>query len=239
MKKIIIIIFLCVNVQNSFSQLNFKEVKNAQDVINNYISAIGGKDKIEKIKSETITGDLNIQGMEIGFMTFRNDTMSFIKAEGAAHGSNMLLMKSVVTASYGWEYQMNGLKDFEGEELLNKQLDFITSDIGFVLNYKKNGFEFDLKGSDTINGKPYYKLELTKDGKLLRTNYYDQESFYLTNILKPNDTSIELYDYRDVSGIYRPFKMIQKSQMELTILFKEYVFNKMIDTELLSKPSDN
>ena len=107
------------------------------------------------------------------------------------------------------------------------------------MNYKKNGFEFDLKGSDTINGKPNYKLELTKDGKLLRTNFYDQESFYLTNILKPNDTSIELYDYRDVSGIYRPFKMIQKSQLELTILFKEYVFNKMIDTELISKPSDN
>ena len=239
MKKIIRLIFLCVNIQNTFSQLDFKEVKNAQDVIDNYITAIGGKDKIEKIKSETITGDLNVQGMEIGFMTFRNDTMSFVKAEGAAHGSNMLLMKSVITASYGWEYQMNGLKDYEGEELLNKQLDFITSDIGFVLNYKKNGFEFDLKGSDTINGKPNYKLELTKDGKLLRTNFYDQESFYLTNILKPNDTSIELYDYRDVSGIYRPFKMIQKSQLELTILFKEYVFNKMIDTELISKPSDN
>lgn len=239
MKRILIFFILFMSVLTAYTQNKFKEVNTAEDVIDNYVTAIGGAEKISEINSETLTGMLNVQGMEIGFMTFRNDTMSFVKAEGAAHGSNMLLMKSVITASYGWEYQMNGLKDYEGEELLNKQLDFITSDIGFVLNYKKNGFEFDLKGSDTINGKPNYKLELTKDGKLLRTNFYDQESFYLTNILKPNDTSIELYDYRDVSGIYRPFKMIQKSQLELTILFKEYVFNKMIDTELISKPSDN
>ncbi len=239
MKTLIILFLIAVNIQTAYTQAEFKKVKNAQDVIDNFISAIGGREKISSIRSESITGDLNVQGMEIGFFVFRNDTMNFAKAEGSAHGSSMLLMKQLTTKSYAWEYQMNSMRDFQGEELLNKQFDFITSSIGFVLNYRDLGFEFELKGTDTINGKLNYRLELSKDGKVLRTNYYDQETFYLTEIVKPDDTVIEIYDYRDVGGIYRPFKIIQKSQMELTFLFKEYVFNKMIDESLLSKPDEN
>lgn len=239
MKKVLLTIIFAFIIQSASSQDKLKEVKSAQDVIDNYISAIGGADKIGEIKSETVTGDLNVQGMEIGFYTFRNDTMSFSKAEGTAHGESMILMKSLTTNTFSWEYQMTGIKDYEGEELLNKQLDMITGNIGFVLNYDKLGYSFEIDGSDTVNGRSCYRLILSKDGKKLRTNYYDKETFYLLKFVKPNDASIDIYDYKEVSGgIYRPFKIIQNSPMELTITFKEYVFNKMIDTQLLSKPAD-
>lgn len=239
MKSLIAVIILTASLHSAYSQDKFKEVTTAQDVIDNFITAIGGSDKIEEIRSETVTGDLNVQGMEIGFMTFRNDTLTFTKAEGEAHGTNMLLLKSVTTNSSAWEYQMTGIKDYEGEELLNKQIDMITGNIGFVLNYDKLGYSFELEGTDTVNGKPCYRLILSKDGKNLRTNYYDKETFYLLKFVKPNDASIDIYDYKEVSGgIYRPFKIIQNSPMELTITFREYVFNKMIDTDLLSKPAD-
>jgi hypothetical protein len=238
MKTILLTIIITFTINSAYSQDKFKEINNAQDVIDNFITAIGGRDKIGEIRSETVSGDLNVQGMEIGFMTFRNDTLSFSKAEGEAHGTNMLLMKSVTTKTSAWEYQMTGIKDYVGEELLNKQTDMITGNLGFVLNYDKLGYSFELEGTDTVNGKPCYMLVLSKDGKKLRTNYYDKETFFLVKLVKPNDVSIDVYDYREVSGAYRPFKIIQNSPMELTITFKDYVFNKMIDTELLSKPAD-
>ena len=238
MKKILIIIFLFISVLTAYTQEKFKEVNTAEDVIDNYVTAIGGAEKIREIKSETLTGALNVQGMEIGFMAFRNDTMSYINAEGTAHGTNMILLKSLTTNTFGWEYQMSGLRDYEGDELLKKQLELITGNISFILNYKSKGYEFELKGTDTLNGKLCYKLELLKDGKIVRTNYYDQESFFLKEYFTSNDTRIEFNDYREVSGVYRPFKYIQKSPMELTIVFKEYIFNKMIEPELLSKPAE-
>ena len=65
------------------------------------------------------------------------------------------------------------------------------------------------------------------------------QTFYLLKFVKPNDASIDIYDYKEVSGgIYRPFKIVLNSPMELTITFREYFFNKMIDTDLLSKPGD-
>lgn len=238
MKKILIFFILVISVITAYTQEKFKEVNTAEDVVDNYVTAIGGAEKIREINSETLTGQLIIQGMEIGFMTFRNDTMSFINAEGMAHGTNMILLKSLTTNTFGWEYQMNGLRDYEGDELLKKQRELITGNISFVLNYKSKGYEFELKGTDTLNGKLCYKVELLKDGNVVRTSYYDHESFLLKEYFTPNDTRIEFDDYREVSGIYRPFKYIQKSPMELTIVFKEYIFNKMIDPDLLSKPAD-
>lgn len=239
MKSLIIFLITAVTLQSAYTQVKYKEVKNAQDVIDNFITALGGREKISSIRSETMTGDLNVQGMEIGFFVFRNDTMNFAQAEGSVNGSSMLLMKQITTKTFAWEYQMNSMRDFQGEELVSKQLDLITSGIGFVLNYSDLGFEFELKGTDTINGKLNYRLDLSREGKLVRTNYYDQENFYLTETVKPDDTVIEISDYRNVSGIYRPFKIIQKSRMEVTIIFKEYIFNKMIDESLLSKPDEN
>jgi len=238
MKKIILFFILVISVITAYTQEKFKEVKTAEDVIDNYITAIGGAEKIREINSETLTGMLNVQGMEIGFTTFRNDTMSFINAEGMAHGTNMILLKSLTTNTFGWEYQMNGLRDYEGDELLKKQRELITGNISFVLNYKSKGYEFELKGTDTLNGKLCYKVELLKDGNVVRTSYYDHETFLLKEYFTSNDTRIEFDEYREVSGVYRPFKYIQKSPMELTIVFKEYIFNKMIDPDLLSKPAD-
>lgn len=238
MKRILIFFILFMSVLTAYTQNKFKEVNTAEDVIDNYVTAIGGAEKISEINSETLTGMLNVQGMEIGFTTFRNDTMSFINAEGMAHGTNMILLKSLTTNTFGWEYQMNGLRDYEGDELLKKQRELITGNISFVLNYKSKGYEFELKGTDTLNGKLCYKVELLKDGKVVRTSYYDHESFFIKEFFTSNDTRVEFDDYREVSGVYRPFKFIQKSPMELTIVFNEYIFNKMIDSDLLSKPAD-
>ena len=238
MKRILILFILFMSVLTAYTQNKFKEVNTAEDVIDNYVTAIGGAEKISEINSETLTGMLNVQGMEIGFTTFRNDTMSFINAEGMAHGTNMILLKSLTTNTFGWEYQMNGLRDYEGDELLKKQRELITGNISFVLNYKSKGYEFELKGTDTLNGKLCYKVELLKDGNVVRTSYYDHKTFLLKEYFTSNDTRIEFDDYREVSGVYRPFKFIQKSPMELTIVFNEYFFNKMIDPDLLSKPAD-
>lgn len=238
MKRILIFFILFMSVLTAYTQNKFKEVNTAEDVIDNYVTAIGGAEKISEINSETLTGMLNVQGMEIGFTTFRNDTMSFINAEGMAHGTNMILLKSLTTNTFGWEYQMNGLRDYEGDELLKKQRELITGNISFVLNYKSKGYEFELKGTDTLNGKLCYKVELLKDGNVVRTSYYDHETFLLKEYFTSNDTRVEFDDYREVSGVYRPFKFIQKSPMELTIVFNEYFFNKMIDPDLLSKPAD-
>ena len=239
MKKFILTVFILFAFSNAYTQDKFKEIKTAQDVIDNYIIAIGGADKIGKIMSESMNGTLSVQGMEIGFYVFRNDTLYFKKAEGEAHGKEMLLMKGLTTNSFAWEYQTDGMQDFQGEELLKKQQELITGNLRFVLDYKKYGYSFELKGLDTVNENPCYKIELFKAGNLIRTSYYDAGTFFLTEHLKPDNTSIVMSDYRETGGIYRPFKIIQNSQIEITIDVKDYTFNKMIDESLLSKPTDN
>ncbi len=238
MKKIITAIVIFISVQTVYSQLKFKDVKTAQDVIDNNIEATGGADRISNIRSETITGDLEIEGRTIGFFVFKNDTMSYKGAEGEAHGQHMILFKSLVTDNYGWDYQLTGLRELSGEELLNRQMDIVTGNINFVLNFSKKGFTAELKGTDTAGGKLCYVVIFSKDGKIIRTDLYDAKTFYLNETIKSDGAKLDFYDYRETGGVYRYFKMEQRAQNDLTILYKNYEFNKPVDPEIFLKPAD-
>ncbi|MDQ3020449.1 MAG: hypothetical protein M3R36_07760 [Bacteroidota bacterium] len=239
MKKFIFLIILSFAVQAAHSQGKFKEVKIAQDVIDNYITAIGGADKLKKIKSETQSGTFKVQNVEGSYMAFRNDTIYVTKAVGKMEGKDTLMLMSLTTKNYAWEYQMGAMSDFTGEELQNKAENLIIGSLRFYLNYKKYGYSAELKGADSVNGKECYKVLIKKSGKELRTNYFDRKTFYVLRSDRPYGQSLEYDDYKVVKGIIRPFKIIHHTQVEIEQLVSEYKFNKAIDSALLVKPTND
>jgi zinc protease len=230
-----------INLMNLDAQVTqegkFKEVKTAQDVIDNYISAIGGADKIRKIKSETVSGTFKVQGFEGNYMSFRDDTIFVSRAIRKMEGKDTLLQMSLTTKNYAWDYLMGDMRDFTGEELQNKAENMIIGSLGFYLNYKKYGYSAELKGVDSVNGKECYIVLIAKSEKELRTIYFDMKTFYVLRTDRPNGVSMEYDDFKEVKGIIRPFKIIQNSQVELEQLVSEYKFNKAIDPALLVKPT--
>ncbi len=129
---------------------------------------------------------------------------------------------------------MGVMKEYTDAELLGKVEDLITGGISFYLIYNKKGYTSELKGIDTVKGKECYKVLFSKSGNEVKTNYYDKKTFYFIKSVNPNNTNIELDNYKDVKGIFRPFKLVQSSEVEIEVT--EYQFNKPIDTKLLSKP---
>ena len=229
---------MCFAVESLYSQTEFKEVKTAQDVIDNYFIALGGADKIANIRSESVSGTLKVQNFDGRFTSYKDDTMYVTKAEGNMNGQDMLMQKSVITNDHGWEYQMGAMKDFSGEELESKAENIITGSLKFYLDYKKYGYNIDLKGIDDVNGKDCYKVVVDKSGKELKTNYFDKETFYILKTEKPDSPTLEYDDFRNVEGIVRPFKITQISHATIDQLVNEYALNKPIDPELLIKPSN-
>ncbi|MEO8210842.1 MAG: hypothetical protein ABI840_09780 [bacterium] len=238
MRKIIFLLFVLCVADSTFSQNNFKEVKTAQDVIDNYITAIGGSEKLKKIKSETVNGKLKVHGVEGNFLFYTNDTIAFKMIDGKVQGKEMLILKSVTTKNYAWEYQTGATRDFEGEDLAKKSEELNSSSPGFYLNYNEKEYSSELKGTDTLNGKECYVIIFSKSGNELRTNYYSKETFYLIQTKRPNLIATEYYDFKEVDGIVKPFRFIQKSETEIDFEISEYNFNKPINNEILFKPDN-
>lgn len=236
--KICIILIWCFIANSLYSQIDFKEVKTAQNVFDNYISATGGADKLEKINSETITGTIKVQNFEGSFITYKDDSMLVSSANGKLEGKDMLMLMSVTTRNYAWEYQMGAMKDFTGEELQNKEENRILGSLGFYFNYKNNGYNAELKGVENVNGKDCYKVLITKSGKELKTSFFDTKTFYILRSEKPDGPVLEFSDFKEVKGVIRPFKIILNTHAKIDQFVNEYRFNEPVDQALLVKPTN-
>lgn len=235
----LILIFVFSLTGKIFSQdLDFKEVKSASDVINNFVTTVGGADKIKKIKSETVKGKFAVEDFEGTFFGYRSDSINFATAEGTMEGKDMLLMKSFTTRDSSWEFQVGGMREFTGDDLKKKVEDLLTGGLKFYLNYAKDGYSAALKGSDSVRGIPCYVVSFSKSGNELKTNYFDKKTFYILKSEKPNGSILEYDDFRKVKGIMKPFKIIQYAHAVVTQEIIEYKFNEPLDVSLIKKPGN-
>jgi hypothetical protein len=79
-----------------------------------------------------------------------------------------------------------------------------------LVNYKAKGYDLQMIGIETLNGREVYHLRLTGTNKRAQNLYIDAKTNLEAQIV--GDSSMgpienELSDYRDVSGVKMPFMM--------------------------------
>jgi predicted Zn-dependent peptidase len=183
----------------------------AQTVIDNYIQAIGGKSKLEKVKDVTIKMNASIQGMNLEMENFQkapNKYLSSMKMNG------MVLQKQVFDGKKGKIMSMQGAKVLEGDDLKEMEL---QATLFNEMKYTQLGYKMELKGIEEVNNKEAYVLELTTPTGKKETEYYDVKTALKIKTLKteeggmqgPITATTEYSDYREVNGIKFPFEINQ------------------------------
>ncbi len=176
----------------------------ANDVINKYINALGGKEKLEGVQSYALIAEAEMQGMKLNLelkKTAKNQLMQDVKVMGNS------MSKQVLDGDMGYMIMQGQRKDL-GEEELKKAKE--ESAPFPELNYLNNNLV--LEGVETIEGKKAYKLRITDEKSI----FYDMESGL--KLQEVNTTEMQgqkmqqtlIYDdYKEVSGIQFPFKLTQ------------------------------
>jgi len=209
MNKSILVVFLAFFISTSFAQT-------ADEVINNYVSAIGGIDKINSVKSAKMTGKFSAGSMDIAF-TKLYKRPSKIKMEMQIQGMTMIQAYDGTTAWMLNPFQ--GSRDPEkmpdmDAKYLKENADFM----GTIVNYKDKGATVELIGKEDMEGRDVYKIKLTnKDGDV--TNYFfDAESCLLLkesskrkNGTKEISMDVIYGNYKSVEGFLYPFTVDIKS----------------------------
>jgi len=178
----------------------------AQNVLENYIKATGGSEKLASVKSFSQKGTFAAGPMTMEMTQKMKDNSKYVMEIGQA---GMIIMKQVYDGQKGANIQMGmPAQPMSDEEIKNVQM---QADLLAELNYKKYGFNAELKGIDKVEGKDAYVLEVTKSDGSIQTDYYDVSTGLKIQSLVSEETPMGsittttlIKSYKDFGGIKMP-----------------------------------
>lgn len=170
----LVIIFAAVQLIGGFANLQAQTV---DDVINKYVEALGGKDKLKGIQSvyqEGITVMGN--GNEITIKTWKVQDKLMRREVDFGMGSQA----TIVTAKEGWSSNPRNGGAFEAlpEDRVKAQqieLDCVSP----LLDYAAKGHTAELLGKEPVNGVDCYKIKLTPKSGTAVTYFIDPATWYV------------------------------------------------------------
>jgi outer membrane lipoprotein-sorting protein len=170
MKKIALLLCLSVSVFSLNAQT-------ADEIINKYIDAMGGKDKLLSIKSIYMEGTSVMQnGTEISQKSWKVDGKLFRQEINSA----MFNFAMVVTDKEGWRQNPRAGGAFEpmtAEQVANMQVQMDCA--GAFVDYATKGHKVELIGKEDIEGTPVYKIKITYKSGNEANYYFDASTYYI------------------------------------------------------------
>jgi hypothetical protein len=232
-KHTLLLLVLSVTSYNLFAQ-------SADDIINDYFTAIGGRDKIGQINSVHMTGTFSVMGND------GDEEVTILNGKGfksvvSFNGQNV---EQAVTDSGGWM-----INPFMGSSdpvaLPQDQYAAVKDQIyvgGILFNYKNNGSQVQYLGMDNVDGKPAYKIEATSPDSLKTTFFIDSSTHYIAQLVREfqgQTTTAKYSDYRKTDfGNMMPFaeELTLPQGMQATMTTSKIEVNVPVDPSLFDMP---
>ena len=189
----------------------------AEKVIENYIAALGGADKLKSVKTEVIKMTGSVMGMNIEIVSKRanpkkkglSKTALLVKMNG------MVVQRVVFNGKEGFMSGMAGSGPLEGEELNSTKA---QAEPYSELRYKELGYKLVLTGVEPVDGADAYIVEVTDPSGNKEIQYFDVQTGLLVKTVTittgekgEQRSEIILSDYRDINGI----KVAHKRLMDM------------------------
>lgn len=187
------------------------KAQTADEVINNYIKAMGGKEKLDGVKTRKMSISIETQGMEIIIHSYQMRP-EYYRSETNLQGKTAI---QTYNGKEGWS-----LDPFSGRETVEQmsadELKSMKEQAFFdgpLVDYKSKGYKVELDGEEDVEGAPAFHLKVTSPENDLTHYYIDKETYYLVkqkNKVKMQDGSeaeSEIYfsNFKEQNGITMPF----------------------------------
>lgn len=179
-----------------------------EKVVENYLAAIGGREKLEALEDIETSMKMSLQGMSIDAKMYQKAPDKFRMT--MSMGGN-ILSDTRYDGTVGKNSGMQGEQVVEGKQLENLQA---QSQFMPELKYRELGYTLQLKSIEMVDGKETYMVEVFHQGSGTGYDYYDTESWLKIREDKVEETPdgsmvqiTTLSDYKDVDGILYPHKL--------------------------------
>jgi outer membrane lipoprotein-sorting protein len=245
-KQLLVAAFLLSLVQAAAAQT-------ADEIIEKYLAASGGRAALGKLKSRSMTGTItlstpagNVSGPIEVLNQSPNKSRTFIKLDLTAFGIGQVVQDQRFDGVSGYMIDsLQGNRDIAGDQLANMRNGGFPNPL---LNYKEAGATVELGGKEKVGERDAYLLIFKpKTGPVVR-QYIDAESYLaIKTMVKVNvpqiggdlEQTTELSDYRDVDGVKIAFQIRSTSSIQtFSVNVTKVEHNIQIDPALFSKPAE-
>lgn len=239
-KNIVLLVVFIIGVV--FMQ--FVKAQSVDDVINKYIEARGGKDKLNAIQSLYMEGTRQMMGTDV-LVKVTTVQGKLFRTDFEVGGTTGY---TIVTPAAGWSFipmQSPKVEPLPADRLksMQGQLDIL----GPLIDFAAKGSKGEMDGKETIDGKEAYKIKVTLSTGNEMTFYIDTKTYLLIQSRQmapargnaaPQEIITNYNDYKLFDGVMFPQTIANPAAgvMSGSTTFDTIVINKTID-ESQYKPS--
>ena len=178
----------------------------AKTVISDYLKALGGTEELQKVKSMVSNLGMSMQGMSLDVQEkkmYPNMEVTTVKMGGN------IVNKNLFNGTTGYQEQMGQKKEMTKEEIEEKKAQTSLFD---QVDYLTGNYKLKVAGTEKVEGKDAYKVEVTLPAGKSQVEYYDIQSHLLVRVVKDVQANnmtisntITFADYKKVGNIMFPF----------------------------------
>lgn len=183
----------------------------AEEIIANYVKAVGGTEAIAKIKDLTITMTGEAQGQTLEILIQKKPSNKFLQSVSVAGMGEV--QKEVCDGTKAQVSGMQGSQDITEPEKVKMMA--TKSMIIPEAEYKATGAKLTLVGKEKVGEVEAYKLEVVV-GENKMTEFYDvatglklRQIITVDSPMGSQTVTSDYLDYKDVSGVKMPHKLNQ------------------------------
>ena len=212
----------------------------ADEIVNKYVDAIGGKDKLDQIKTVYIENTVQVMGNEGPSTTSIVNGVGY-RMESDVNGQKMI---QVFTDKGGWQINpfMGATTPQPIPDEMYKQSKGQLYVTGPLYNYAAKGNKVELLGKE---GNAY-KLKITNTDSLETIAYVDATTYYLTKITRSSNFMGQIMELaitfsnfkKSDMGIVFPYttEISYGGQFTITNNVNKIELNKTIDPSIFVMP---
>jgi outer membrane lipoprotein-sorting protein len=214
----------------------------ADQIIEKYVQAIGGKAALEKQTSRVSKGSFELpafgaSGTAEVYEKAPNKTATVIDIAGFG------IVQEGFDGKVGWSKDpQSGLREKTGAELAAAKLD---AEFFKPIKIKQLYPKLVVKGKDKVNDKEVYVIEATPADSTMETWYFDTQTGFMVRQDAEREgpqgkqaIQVFLDNYKEVDGIKLPFNLHQVTpQFTIDIKIQDVKHNVPIDDAKFNKPA--
>jgi photosynthetic reaction center cytochrome c subunit len=214
----------------------------ADDIINKYVTAIGGQAAIDKIKSRTMKGSI---------VTANGQTLTYEIAQTAPDKAYEMFtsprgtMERAINGDTGWEKNPQGVREVTGQQLTDLKM---SLQLFRNLKLKEQYTRMRFGGRDKVGDRDAVILQASTPDSRIERLYFDAETglllrrvTYLQTMVGVIPEQTDFQDYRDVDGVKLPFTIVLASvdpgNPISTRKFDEIKLNSTVDDSKFKMPA--
>ena len=225
--------------------------QSADEIVEKYLTAVGGRAAIGKITSRSMTGTITVStpgGDLSGTIELLNQqpnkSRSLVKIDASAFNLGEIVIDQRFDGTTGYILDsFQGNRDVTGDQLASMKNSLFPNPF---LNYKEQGITIELVGKEKVGDRDAYVLTVKSVSGPPSRQYVDAQSYLpIKAVVKASvepvgeiEQTTEFLAYHEYDGIQVPVKIQNTSSVQTsTVYITKVEHNVQIDPALFSKPA--